>query len=137
MGVKRLYLINAWRVEKSYWKSPRLSEENIRMQSILGLEQARDTVLPRIETRRLFRPFVEEELPALITGTRALVAHPYASAECPRSLSAVTLAIGPEGGFIAKEIESLVKIGFEPVSLGPRILRVETAIAALLGRLVE
>ena len=135
MGVKRLYLVNAWRVEKSYWKSPRLSEENLRMQSILGLEQARDTVLPRIETRRLFRPFVEEELPSIIAGTRALVAHPYASAECPRGVKSVTLAIGPEGGFIAKEVESMVKVGFEPVSLGSRVLRVETAIGVLLGRL--
>jgi len=135
MGVKRLYLINAWRVEKSYWKSPRLSVENLREQSILGLEQARDTVLPRIETRRLFRPFVEEELPSIIAGTRALVAHPYATAECPRGLTSLTLAIGPEGGFIAKEVESLVKVGFEPVSLGSRVLRVETAIGVLLGRL--
>jgi len=134
MGVKRIYLVNAWRVEKSYWKSPRLSVENLRMQSILGLEQARDTVLPRIETRRLFRPFVEEELPSIMAGTRALVAHPDATAECPHSVAPVTIAIGPEGGFIAKEIESLVAIGFEPVSLGPRVLRVETAVAALLGR---
>src|SRR5687767_6478487 len=29
LGVKRLYLINAWRVEKSYWSSPRLSPENL------------------------------------------------------------------------------------------------------------
>ena len=134
MGVKRIYLINAWRVEKSYWKSPRLSEENLRLQSILGLEQARDTILPKIETRRLFRPFVEEELPSLITG-RPLVAHPYAAAPCPPVLhSPLTLAIGPEGGFIDEEIESLARIGFGPVSLGPRILRVETAIPAILGR---
>jgi RsmE family RNA methyltransferase len=59
LGIKRIVLINAWRVEKSYWKSPRLSEENLRHQSILGLEQARDTVLPSIETRRFFRAFVE------------------------------------------------------------------------------
>ena len=55
LGVKRIFLINAWRVEKSYWKSPRMSGENLRMQAIIGLEQARDTVLPRIDTRRLFR----------------------------------------------------------------------------------
>jgi len=47
----------------------------------------------------------------------------------------VTLAIGPEGGFIAEEIASLAKVGFQPVVLGPRILRVETAVAAILGRL--
>ena len=136
LGVKRIYLINAWRVEKSYWKSPRMSEENLLAQRILGLEQARDTTLPSIEVRRLFRPFVEEELPSIARDSLALAAHPTAVAECPRNVSQpVTLAIGPEGGFIDREIASLEGIGFTPVALGPRILRVETAVAALLGRL--
>lgn len=136
MGVKRIFLINAWRVEKSYWKSPRLSEENLSLQRVLGLEQARDTVLPAIETRRLFRPFVEDELPSIARDTLPLVAHPVAARECPRAVNTpMTLAIGPEGGFIAQEIESFQRIGFEPVSLGERILRVETAVAALIARL--
>ena len=136
LGVKRVFLINSWRVEKSYWKSPRLSQENLGAQSILGLEQARDTILPSIELRRLFRPFVEDELPEIATGTAALVAHPYAGTACPRDVrGAVTLAMGPEGGFIEQEIESLQRAGFSPVSLGPRVLRVETAVAALAGRL--
>jgi 16S rRNA (uracil1498-N3)-methyltransferase len=134
MGAKRIYLINAWRVEKSYWKSPRLAR--LDEQAILGLEQARDTLLPRIETRRFFRPFVDEELPEIAHGTRALVAHPRASAPCPRNVrEVITLAIGPEGGFIDEEIGSFERAGFEAVSLGARILRVETAVAAILGRL--
>jgi RsmE family RNA methyltransferase len=136
MGVKRLFLINAWRVEKSYWSTPRLSDENLRQQQILGLEQARDTVFPAIETRRFFRRFVEDELPAMLPGTLPLVAHPGASAVCPRAVSApVTLVIGPEGGFIAEEVASLERIGLQPVHLGERILRVETFVAAILGRL--
>jgi 16S rRNA (uracil1498-N3)-methyltransferase len=129
LGVKRIYLINAWRVEKSYWKSPRLAEENLTLQRVLGLEQARDTVLPSIELKRFFRPFVEDELPAIIEGTRAVVPHPGAAEALTASDGPVTLAIGPEGGFIAEEIASLQRIGFTPVSLGPRILRVETAVA--------
>ena len=136
LGVKRIFLINAWRVEKNYWSTPRLSPDNLRMQSILGLEQARDTRLPAIETRRFFRPFVEDELPAIAGGTRALVAHPGAASECPRALrEEVTLAIGREGGFIEAELASLQRVGFEPVTIGPRVLRVETAVAALLARL--
>ena len=136
LGVKRIFLLNAWRVEKSYWTSPRLGDDNLRLQSILGLEQARDTILPSIELRRLFRPFVEDELPAIARGTRALVAHPVASQACPRDVrEPVTLAIGPEGGFIAEEIASLVRAGFEPVTMGPRVLRVETAVAAIIGRM--
>lgn len=135
MGVKRLFLINAWRVEKSYWSSPRMHPGNLLQQSILGLEQAKDTILPSIETRRLFRPFVEDELPELARGTRALLAHPLAAVECPRAVSEpVTLAIGPEGGFIEAEVASLQHAGFTPVSLGARVLRVETAIAFVMGR---
>jgi 16S rRNA (uracil1498-N3)-methyltransferase len=136
LGIKRIVLINAWRVEKNYWSSPRLTPENLRAQSILGLEQARDTVLPSIELRRLFRPFVEADLPSLAHGTRALVAHPHAREECPRNLrEPVTLVIGPEGGFIDAEIASLERIGFTPVSIGERILRVETAVSFLAARL--
>lgn len=138
LGVKRMFLINAWRVEKSYWKSPRLTDDNLRLQRILGLEQARDTVMPSIELRRLFRPFVEEELASIAANTRRLVAHPYGASECPHGLSEpVTLVIGPEGGFIEKEIESLQRVGFEAVTCGERILRVETAVAALAGRLYQ
>lgn len=137
LGVKRIVLINAWRVEKSYWKSPRLAEENLLAQRVLGLEQARDTVLPEISLRRFFRPFVEEELPSLAKGTLALAAHPGATTECPRNVGgAVTLVIGPEGGFIAEEVASLERAGCTLVSVGARILRVETAVAALIGRLV-
>ena len=133
LGVKKIFLINAWRVEKSYWKSPRLSEENLLLQRVLGLEQARDTVLPSTELRRFFRPFVEKELPAIIAGTRALVPHPGASARLSPVEGPVTFAIGPEGGFIAEEIASLEAVGFEQVSLGARVLRVETAVAVALA----
>jgi RsmE family RNA methyltransferase len=136
MGIKRIFLINSWRVEKSYWSSPKL--HHLDRQSILGLEQSRDTILPQIEVKRLFRPFVENELPAIAANTRALVAHPSAASPCPRDLNEpITLAVGPEGGFIDAEIASLVAAGFAPVSLGPRILRVETALAALVARLVS
>jgi 16S rRNA (uracil1498-N3)-methyltransferase len=136
MGIKRIFLINAWRVEKSYWKSPRLSADNIRAQCILGLEQARDTVMPQIELRRFFAPFINDELPFIARNTLPLVAHPLASEECPRNVQrAVTLAIGPEGGFIADEVAALERASFGAVHLGARILRVETAVAALVGRL--
>jgi RsmE family RNA methyltransferase len=101
LGVKRIILLNCFRVEKSFWQSPFLDAEAMKEQLFLGLEQARDTVLPEVLLRTLFKPFVEDEAPALIKGTLPLVAHPHATAPCPRHLKrAVTLAIGPEGGLI-------------------------------------
>jgi RsmE family RNA methyltransferase len=138
MGVKRIFLINAWRVEKSYWSSPRLSEENIRAQCVAGLEQARDTMMPAIEARRFFRKFVEDELGSIAADSMRLVAHPHATEVCPRDVKEpVTLVIGPEGGFIDKEIASLERVGFRAVTIGERILRTETAVAALIARLMS
>ena len=136
MGVKKMYLINAFRTEKSFWKSPLLREENLRAHLISGLEQAKDTIMPEIFLRPLFKPFVEDELPDIAKGTCALVAHPSAEKPCPRNvLHRVTLAIGPEGGFIPYEVERLASCGFVPVSLGSRPLRAETVVPALLSRL--
>lgn len=136
LGVKRVVLVAAWRVERSYWESPRLAPAALREDLVLGLEQGGDTVLPTVELRRRFKPFVEDELPALAAGTRKLVAHPGAAAACPRAVATpVTLAIGPEGGFTAYEVERLAAAGFEAVALGPRVLRVEQAVPAFVGRL--
>lgn len=136
MGVKKIFLIDTWRVERSFWESGKIDQTFTDQQFILGLEQSVDTVMPRLAVRRRFIPFVEDELPAIVSGTLPLVAHPLATAPCPSGLEGpVTLAIGPEGGFIDNELEILTALGFRGVHIGPRILRVETAVPAILGRL--
>ncbi|QXI28927.1 16S rRNA (uracil(1498)-N(3))-methyltransferase [Pseudomonas vanderleydeniana] len=136
MGVPKLVLVNSYRVEKSFWQTPFLEPEAIREQLVLGLEQTRDTVLPEVIIEKRFKPFVEDRLPAISAGTLGLVGHPGSYPPCPRAVAEpVTLAIGPEGGWIPYEIELLGKSGLQPVQLGERILRVETAVTALLARL--
>ncbi len=137
IGIKQVILLNTWRVDKSYWQSPALEPTAIQEQLILGLEQARDTILPTVQLQTRFKPFVEDSLPAIAAQTCALVAHPGSSQPCPVNVpQAVTLAIGPEGGFTAYEIEKLVAAGLTPIHLGNRPLRVETAVPALIGRLL-
>ncbi|MBB6340266.1 RsmE family RNA methyltransferase [Pseudomonas fluvialis] len=136
MGVARLVLLNSYRVEKSFWQTPFLEPAAIREQLILGLEQARDTVLPEVTLEKRFKPFVEDRLPALADGSLGLTGHPGEYPACPRAVEGpVTLAIGPEGGWIPYEVELLRLAGLQPVQLGERILRVETAVPALLARL--
>ncbi|HSH48015.1 MAG TPA: 16S rRNA (uracil(1498)-N(3))-methyltransferase [Halomonas sp.] len=136
LGVKRLTLLHTRRVEKSYWQSPELGAAKIRHHLVLGLEQARDTVLPEVTLARGFRPFVEERLEGLLEGRRGLLAHPGMPDACPRGIDTPTLLlIGPEGGFIDWEVERLLAAGCRGIHLGPRILRVETAVTALLARL--
>lgn len=135
MGVKELYLINSYRVDKSFWGSP-IVESQINENLILGLEQAGDTVMPNVHLRKRFKPFVEDELPTIAQNSRALIAHPYNAKPCPpKSSEHTTLAIGPEGGFIPYEVEKLNDNGFDSVHIGERILRVENAVPALLSRL--
>ena len=136
MGVGKVVLVNSYRVEKSFWQTPFLEPAAIREQLILGLEQARDTVLPDVIIEKRFKPFVEDRLPSTTEGRLRLVGHPGDYPPCPRHLDeAVTLAIGPEGGWIPYEVDLLGKAGLQPVQLGERILRVETAVAVLLARL--
>ena len=136
LGVKKIYLINSYRVEKSYWQTPLLEENAITEHLLIGLEQGFDTQLPEVHLIKRFKPFVEDDLAEIVGETSALVAHPYTELPCPAQIDyAITLAIGPEGGFIPYEIDLLEKCGFTAVNLGERIMRVETVVPYLLGRL--
>ncbi len=136
MGVKELIFINSYRVEKSFWQTPFLETQKIEEQLILGLEQGVDTRMPRVSLEKRFKPFVEDQLPGLCQHKRALVAHPKNAASCPApTCENSVLVIGPEGGFIDYEIEKLNQAGCQTIHLGPRILRVETAVPVLLSRL--
>ncbi|MHC4321683.1 MAG: 16S rRNA (uracil(1498)-N(3))-methyltransferase [Planctomycetota bacterium] len=137
MGIKKIIVINSYRVEKSFWKSPVLEKENLYKYLITGLEQGQDTIVPEVLIRPLFKPFVEDELHDIIKGTLPFVAHPYASEPCPYNIgSPITLAVGPEGGFIPYEVKKLIEYGFSAVHLGERTLHVESAISGLISRLM-
>ncbi len=136
LGVEGVVLINAARVEKSYFDSSVLAPSFLDGLIDLGLEQARDTLPPTIEVRERFRPFVEDELDAWAGPSARFVPHPSAEAVLPRvdANRPVTLAIGPDGGWVPFEVDLLERRGFVPVSLGPRVLRVEVAVSYALGR---
>lgn len=134
LGVEQLVLIHSYRVEKSYWQSPFLNQIDAYIQ--LGLEQAGDTMLPQVQCFKRFRPFVEDVLPTLIQDRSAFVAHPYAEQAMPTALNQpAVLVVGPEGGFIPFEVDLLQQNGCQAASLGNRILRTETAVSYVVGRL--
>jgi 16S rRNA (uracil1498-N3)-methyltransferase len=136
LGIKRFLFFHSRRVEKSYWDSSALEPAALRRQLLLGLEQCVDTVLPRIEMHRKFRPFVEDRLAELRATQPVLVADPEATQSCPRAHAGpLCLVLGPEGGFVPFERERFIALGDRLVHLGTRILRVETAAVALLARL--
>ncbi|OBY74141.1 16S rRNA (uracil(1498)-N(3))-methyltransferase [Acinetobacter gyllenbergii] len=135
LGVERISLIHSYRVDKSYWQTPFLQQLNDYV--TLGLEQAGDTIAPDIQLYKRFKPFVEDVLPTLMSAEQpAYVAHPYAEQPMPYAVQQpCSVIIGPEGGFIPYEVDLLIKNGCQAMSLGNRILRTETAVSNILGRL--
>lgn len=146
LGLGRIILTNAERVERPYFDTHVLAEECYRPLLIEGLQQAKDTRLPLVSIHRQFRVLIEDDLDALAgTGIR-LVADPSAglratdvAASClgPKRHARVLLAVGPEGGWNAFELQLLDSHGFLRMGMGPRTLRTDTACLALLAILHE
>jgi len=135
MGVGKIVLVGAKKVEKDFWGATLLKEENLRPLLVDGLMQSGTSHLPEVALRRNFRRFLDEELDALFPGSQRIVAHPGASAGAePSGAGRPLLAIGPEGGWTDAEVALLEDRGFARYSLGSRILRTDTAVVALLGR---
>lgn len=139
LGVGRLYLIRSARVEKSFFHSPLLGDGEWRRHLLAGMEQAEACRMPRVEIHPLFRPFVEDRLPRVLAPGPRSVLHP-GGAEGPAGFGRPgpgerrCLALGPEGGWQAHEVEHFQAAGFEVLGLGTRILRVETALVFLAGQ---
>ena len=141
LGVGYIYLVKANRVEKSFFNAAIVKQKNFEEHLLHGLEQAMDTRIPEVTIHPLFRPFVEDYLPTIIPKYQyCLVAHPEEKKSLPQSIEAplngrILLAIGPEGGWVDFEVEKFKEQGFTPFHMGKRILRVETAVTALLAQL--
>jgi 16S rRNA (uracil1498-N3)-methyltransferase len=137
LGVGRIILTNAERVERNYFDTHVLAPACYRALLIEGLQQVRDTSLPRVSIHRQFKVLIEDELDALFPRGLRLVADPEATTPAgslaPEDGGRVLLAIGPEGGWNAFETELLAAHGFRPVGMGPRTLRTDTACVALLA----
>lgn len=139
-GVERIDLTNSWRVDKSYLTSPALSAESLGRALRDGAEQGATSRLPAIAVHRRLMALLDaypggERDPA----RRYLIAHPGAAqpleaVASPGSQAPLTIAVGPEGGWIAREVETFAARGFAAVAMGTAILRVEAAIASLLGQ---
>src|SRR3954447_8619545 len=140
LGVGRVMLTNAWRVEPDYFGAHILSPENYRPLLIEGLQQARDTRLPEVSVHKRFRILIEDELERLFPGSLRLVANPSAGPTSSirevvsrHPAERVLVAIGPEGGWNPFEVQLLEAHGFQSISMGPRTLRSDTACVALLA----
>lgn len=141
MGVGRIVITNAARVERNYFDTHVLGSDFFCERMCEGLEQAGDTRLPEVRVRLRLKPLVEDELESERSEGEArfmadLMDAPgwsrvWSEHGC-RANGAVWLAVGPEGGWVDFERDLLRAHGFVPYSMGPRILRSDTACLAAL-----
>jgi RsmE family RNA methyltransferase len=141
IGVGRVILTNAEKVERDYFDTHILTPATYRPLLVEGLQEARDTRLPVVTIHKRFRVLIEDELDALCPSpAHRLVAHPQEMTPGvvswgfrPETTPGVILAIGPEGGWNDFELGLLEARGFQRISLGPRSLRTDTACIAMLS----
>lgn len=143
LGVGRLILINAVRVEKCYFGSHWLQSETYRPLLIEGLMQAGTTRVPSVSVEPRLKPFLENRLDAIAADAACFIAHPAADPAAEQAWPTASakrravLVVGPEGGWIDDEVAQFESHGFQRLSLGGRILRTDTACIALLAVLAR
>ena len=132
LGVSRITLFNAERTQTPM-KPVQLQKKmnHWRSVAISACEQSGRALLPEITfhtnlTQALAETTAECKLLLDFNGIPLISAldHPRA---------AVSILLGPEGGLNPAEIDLAKATGFEPVSLGPRVLRTETAATSALA----
>lgn len=143
-GVRHVDLIAAHKVDPAYFSSPRLHPERLGDDALLGLEQGGLVHQPSFTVHRSFGRFVTTLAERPSTAETRVVFHPvpgthlghvFAADDAAQPSDAVTLAFGPDGGFVPEELELLALAGFRAASLCGPILRTEVAVAAALGQL--
>jgi len=152
LGVRKIFLCGADRVEKSFFGSQLLKEENYRPVLVEGVEQGGGIVVPEVRIERNFRRLLQE---ISQDYECKLVAHPCENGtngtdrtnETQSSTSHLShsfhtshvcnapllVAIGCEGGWTERELAWMDEAGFQRFSLGERVLRTDTACIAVLA----
>jgi 16S rRNA (uracil1498-N3)-methyltransferase len=138
LGVERIVPVETARSEKGLMEASRKRSERWARVAREGSQQARRVRAPEIAPAVRFaeclaeaadyRYFLEETTaPALL---RALPPDRTSGARA-------AVLLGPEGGWIEREREAAASAGWQGVSLGPHVLRAETAAVAALAILVN
>jgi RsmE family RNA methyltransferase len=142
LGVAAIHFVVTEKGERSYAGSTLWTSGEWQRHLVAGAEQAFDTRLPEVTHGRLLVEAVAALPPGAIRfaldnyeASAPLSAHAL-SAGAPgcqdenNAMRAIALAFGPERGWSNADRSALRGAGFAFVHLGPRVLRVETAVTA-------
>ena len=124
----------------------RTKQERWRRIILEAAEQSERGRLPRLSTPRSFKQACDgESVPAIVLWEREFETGLERGLSELRqrhgTLGGLSVFVGPEGGYTESEVEYAADTGIVPVSLGPRVLRAETAgmaaVAAIMFHLGE
>ena len=140
MGVKRIDFIKSNRVEKSFYQSHLLKKEYYEKLIKLGMSQGKQTLAPEIFFHKKFKAYFEDVFPDIKREkSLQLLAENTATATLSDIYTTktdfITVAIGPEGGWIPFEIQFMKYAGFIPFSISKWTLRVEAAVISTLSQI--
>lgn len=138
LGFGKIVLFRSKRVEKSHLSSSAMNPEVMNRHVVHGLVQARRTLRPELTFLPNFKDLLEANFDTLVSRENRFLADPDVPEEAALaqiSNGPLSVAIGPEGGFVPFELEALRDNGFQLVKAGSQPLRVETAVAYLTGQL--
>jgi 16S rRNA (uracil1498-N3)-methyltransferase len=139
LGVARITPILARRTEKHLTLAAPKRAERWRRIALEAAKQSRRTDIPEISDPTLLKSALEQEkspLRILLSETEqttTLTAALASSATNPSAVPTCSLAIGPEGGWTPEEMSLFTLHQWQHVTLGPRILRAETAAIAAIA----
>lgn len=136
-GVENLEFIRMANSEKSYLDSKIWNAENLNSEIELAMAQTGDSIAVNISRHKKFLPFLDElsSRQNFSSATKLLADGRADQSACNASGSHLYLAIGPEKGWTEYEIEQFSGQGFQSFHLGPRMMRIEHAVAAGLASL--
>jgi 16S rRNA (uracil1498-N3)-methyltransferase len=142
LGVSRITPILARRTEKHLAQASGKRVERWRRICLEASKQSRRTTVPQVDDPSALKPALEHQaspIRLLLSETEQTTT--IADALGPATISSITtgpgeshsLAIGPEGGWTQEEMALFVQHDWRAVTLGPRILRAETAAIAAIA----
>jgi 16S rRNA (uracil1498-N3)-methyltransferase len=138
LGIARITPLLARRTEKHLAQSASKRVERWRRIALEASKQSRRTTIPEIADPIPLRQALEQEQ----SPTRILLSETEQATSITAALlkaksssqeTDTALAIGPEGGWTPEEITLFAQHDWQPVTLGPRILRAETAAIAAIA----
>ncbi len=136
LGVAQITPVLARRTEKHLAQASSKRAERWRRIVLEASKQSRRTTIPEISEPAALKSALDdadEPIRILLSETEQSTSIASALAGASGGQSGYALAIGPEGGWTPEEMDLFTQHGWQSVTLGPRILRAETAAIAAIA----